>query len=340
MWADTFGRRRMLVTLGLLATGGGVALALHPASFPCLLAVAFFGMINGMGRDRGAVLAVEQAMLPAMTEARGRTQAFAWYNVTLDAGHACGSLLAGLPWLLRRWGAMDMLASYQWALLLYAALNAVSSLLYLGLSPRVEAPVATARRVITPAARGTIARLAGLFAIDSLGSGFLTGALIAYWFHQRFGVGEGLLSLLFGVVRVANAGSHLAAAWLARRIGLINTMVFTHLPSNVCLIAMAFAPSLSLAVLWFVLRELLVEMDVPARQSYVVAIVRPEERTFATSVTTLTRNIGWAVAPACAGVAMRTAVGAPLVLGGLIKGVYDLWLYAAFRRLTPAEEGG
>ena len=336
-WADAIGRRRTLIALGLCAAGGGLALAARP-TFPWLTIAVFVGMVNGMGRDRGAVLAVEQAALPAMTDARTRTQTFAWYNVVLDAGHAAGSLLAGAPFLLRRWWALDVVTSYQGVLLLYAVLNVASSACYVRLSPRVEASADVARAVVTPAARRTVGRLAGLFAIDSLGSGFLTGAVLSYWFHQRFGVGEALLGPLFGVARVLNAGAHLAAAWLARRIGLINTMVWTHLPSNGCLIAMAFAPSLAVAVSCLLVRELLVEMDVPARQSYVVAVVRPQERTYATSLTTLTRNIGWAVAPACAGAAMRLALGAPLVLGGAIKSLYDLSLYAAFRRLKPEEE--
>ncbi len=338
VWADAIGRRRTLVTLSLLAAGGGMALALQP-TFPWLLGAVFVGMVNGMGRDRGASLAVEQALLPAMTSTRTRTQTFAWYNVVLDIGHTGGSLLAGLPFLLRRWWGIEMLASYQHVFLLYAVLNVVSGLLYLWLPADAAGAARPARPVITPAARATVGKLAGLFALDSLGSGFLTGALVSYWFHQRFGVGEEVLGPLFGIARVANACSHLAAAWIARRIGLLNTMVFTHLPSNFCLIAMAFAPSLSLAVMWFLLREILVEMDVPTRQSYVVAVVRPEERTFATSMTTLTRNIGWAAAPACAGYAMGAlALGAPLVLGGAIKAVYDVWLYAAFRRLRPEEE--
>ncbi len=338
LWAEVIGRRRTLMALSGLAAAGGVALAMHPA-FPLLLAAVFTGMVNGMGRDRGAVLAVEQALLPAMTDAKARTQTFAWYNVVLDIGHTGGSLLAGLPFLLRRWWGVETLASYQHVFLLYATLNVLSGVLYLWLPADVAGAARRARPTITPAARATVGKLAGLFAIDSLGSGFLTGALVSYWFHQRFGVGEELLGPLFGIARVANACSHLAAAWLARRIGLLNTMVFTHLPSNACLIATACAPSLSLAVMWFLLREILVEMDVPTRQSYVVAVVRPEERTFATSMTTLTRNVGWAVAPACAGYAMGSlALGAPLVLGGAIKAVYDVCLYTAFRRVKPEEE--
>ncbi len=335
--ADRVGQRRTLIALGLLAAAGGVALALRP-TWPLVLVPAFLGMVNGMGRDRGAVLAVEQTLLPAMTGARTRTQAFAWYNVVLDIGHASGSLLAGLPALLRGWWHLETIASYQWLFLLYAALNAGSALVYLGLSQRAVTTAHVPPQRISPSSRTTIIKLASLFAVDSLGSGFLTGALIAYWFYQRFGIGEAVVGPLFAVARVANACSHLAAAWLARRIGLINTMVFTHLPSNLCLLALPFAPTLAFAVTCFLMREILVEMDVPTRQSYVVAIVRPEERTFATSLTTLMRNVGWAVSPACAGAAMRLALGAPLVLGGAIKIVYDCWLYAVFRRLKPEEE--
>jgi predicted MFS family arabinose efflux permease len=172
-----------------------------------------------------------------------------------------------------------------------------------------------------------------------MGGGFLTDALVSYWFFRRFGIAENKLGLLFFAVHVLNAFSHLGAAWLAKRIGLLKTMVFTHLPSSIFLIAAAFAPSATWAIVLFLLRESLVEMDVPTRQSYVSAVVRPSERTFASGVTNLTRNLSWAAASSVAGLFMqRIAFSAPLLLGGGLKIVYDVLLWRAFRHIVPPEE--
>jgi len=162
---------------------------------------------------------------------------------------------------------------------------------------------------------------------------------VAYWFFRRFGIPEQQLGVLFFAVHLLNAGSHLGAAWLARRIGLLNTMVFTHLPSSLFLIAVPFAPSSKLAIVLFLLREALVEMDVPTRQSYVAAVVRPEDRTFASGITNLARNVFWAVSSSLAGVFMQgVSFSAPLVVGGGMKITYDILLYRAFRDLKPPEE--
>jgi MFS family permease len=182
-------------------------------------------------------------------------------------------------------------------------------------------------------------RLCALFALDALGGGFFTTALLTFFFHQRFGVGAGTVGLLFFGARVANALSHLGAAWLARRIGLVNTMVFTHLPSSLLLVTVAYAPSFPVAAALFLLREGLVEMDVPTRQSYVMAVVRPEERTFASGLTALVRVGAWAVAPVLAGWLMQdVAFVTPLLVGAGLKILYDVLLYFSFRRLKPPEE--
>jgi predicted MFS family arabinose efflux permease len=175
--------------------------------------------------------------------------------------------------------------------------------------------------------------------MDSLGGGFLTSALVSYWFFRRFGLTEETLAVLFFAARAANAASHLAAAWLARRIGLLNTMVFTHIPSSLFLIAVPFAPSMGWAAALFLAREALVEMDVPTRQSYVLAVVQPGERAFASGVTTLTRNVAYAVAPVGVGAAMtELALASPLFLGAGVKIAYDLLLFFSFRRIKPPEE--
>ncbi len=341
--ADRFGRRRTLVALALLTALGAVALAfVHRVEL--LLVASFFGMVNGLGRDRGPAYALEQALLPETTTAERRTYVLAWYGLLLDAGLALGSLLAGLPFLLRQRYAWPPESAYQVVWLLAAALALASAVISATFSSRVEVATLTTpdprapRLRIAPESRSRIAKLAALTGMDSLGGGFLTSALVSYWFFRRFGMGEEWLGPLFFGARVANAASHLVAAWLARRIGLVNTMVFTHIPSSLFLIAVPFAPSVGRAAALFLAREALVEMDVPTRQSYILAVVRPEERAFASGMTTLTRNLAYAVAPVSAGLAMTAALAGPLFLGAGTKIAYDLLLYFSFRRIKPPEE--
>jgi MFS family permease len=333
---DRLGRRRTLLVLALASAFGGVALAFF--SDPRLLAVtAFVGMANGMGRDRGAALVVEQAILPATVSDAERTQAFAWYNVLQDTGHAVGSLAAGLPVVFAAAGIGPVGAS-RLAVLVTAGLALATAALYLRLSPTVELG-APARLAVSPATRGILTKISALFALDALGGGFLTTALLSYFFASRFGASAATIGGLFFLARVANALSHFAAAWLARRIGLVNTMVFTHIPSSLLLVTVAIAPNFPVAAILFVLREGLVEMDVPTRQSYVLAVVRPEERTVASGVTSLVRLAAWAVAPTFAGAFMQEgSFAAPLVVGAAMKITYDLLLWRAFRGVRPPEE--
>jgi MFS family permease len=336
---DRCGRRRSLIAISLLAALGGVAFALtgHPFAAG---AAAFLGMVNGMGRDRGAALILDQVILPATVADRDRTRAFAWYNVLQDIGHAFGGLLAGLPAALRVLGAGDIV-SFRWSVGVYAVLMLATAALYLGLSPRVEPADGPTRPPVSAETKRVLWRISSLFALDSLAGGFLTTALLTLFFYERFGVGEGVLGPLFFGARALNAVSHLGAAWLARRFGLVNTMVFTHIPSSLLLVTVAFAPDFATAAVLFLLREGLVEMDVPTRQSYVMAVVRPEERTLASGVTHLVRVGAWAVAPSFAGWFMAGwALMTPLVIGSVMKIGYDVLLFAAFRRTRPPEEGG
>ena len=340
--ADSFGRRRTLIVLSLLAALGAAALIFH-LSLPALVALAFVGMVNGMGKDRSAAYALEQAVIPGLVAAEKRTWSLAWYSLLLDASGALGALAAGLPALEQRLWHVDLDTAYRTVLIGYAAINVLSGLFYLFLSPEVEISRASlaglSKPAVSPAAKSTVARLSGLFAIDALGGGFLVNAIVAYWFFRRFGIAEERLAVLFFVVHVLNALSHLGAAFLARRIGLIKAMVFTHLPSSLFLLAVPLAPSLPWAVALFLLRESLVQMDVPTRQSYVAAVVGPSERTFASGVTNLTRNTCWAVGSSFAGVLMQqVAMAAPLFLGGGLKIVYDLLLWRSFRHVKPPEE--
>jgi MFS family permease len=337
---DRFGRRKALLCLAGLGGLGGLAAAFASA-FSVIIAAAFLGMLNGMGRDRGAALVLEQAILPATTTDADRTKAFAWYNVLQDAGHALGSLLAGAPYAFRRIFPLEEIFSFRLAMALAAFLILMTAALYLKLSPAVEAPAVREKEVLSPGSRKVLWRISALFAVDALAGGFLVTSLLSYFFYRRFGITEGAVAVLFFLARVLNALSHLGAAWLARRIGLVNTMVFTHIPSSVFLVTVAFAPNFPVAALLFLLREGLVEMDVPTRQSYVMAVVRPEERTFASGITHLVRVGAWAVAPSFAGVLMQgISLGVPLMIGAGMKIAYDLLLYAAFRRVKPPEEMG
>ena len=339
-WAgDRLGRRRCLVALSLAGAAGGLGAA--SVSEPwAMAAAAFVGILNGMGRDRGAALVLEQAILPATTDDAGRTGVFARYNLLTDIGHAFGALLAAAPALLAALG-MDETEAHRAMFLLYAALLAAGAPLALALSPAAETGATGARRPVSPQSKKIIWKISGLFAIDSIAGGFLGSALLSYFFFERFAVSAALIGGLFFAARVLNALSHLGAAWLAERIGLVNTMVFTHIPSSLLLAAVAFAPSFGVAALLFLLREGLVEMDVPTRQSYVMAVVAPEERTWASGVTHLVRLGGWAVAPSFAGWLMQAAsLAAPLFIGAGMKIAYDLLLWRAFRRLKPPEERG
>ncbi|TMQ69692.1 MAG: MFS transporter [Candidatus Eisenbacteria bacterium] len=341
--ADRFGRRRALVAIALLSTLGGLALLV--TSHPLALALAaFVGMVNGMGRDRGAALVLEQAVLPNAVTDHERTFAFARYNVAQDVGHALGGLLAAAPHWIQRAAGPGATASFglRAAVLAYAALSLVPVLLYPLLSAAAESTARTAQTPpLSPATRRILWKLGSLFALDGLGGGFLTATLLSYFFHERFGVGIETVGPLFFGARVANALSHLGAAWLARRIGLVNTMVFTHMPSILLLVTVAFAPSFPVAAIFFLLREGLVEMDVPTRQSYVMAVVKPEERTRASGVTAIVRLGAWAAAPTLAGFLMQgLSLMTPLIVGAVMKITYDVLLWRSFRRVRPPEEQG
>ena len=336
--SSRFGPRRALLVITLVTVLGACLLALFTTPWTLAMA-AFIGMANGMGRDRGAALVVEQAALPATTTDANRTMAFAQYNVLQDVGHALGSLLAVLPALLEATMDLTAPAAHQSSIWIYAFLCAIPLLAYSRLSDAIDSVRSPKQLRLAPESRHTLLKISGLFAIDSVAGGFLTTALLAYFFYERFGVSAGEIGVLFFIARLANAGSHFAAAWLARRIGLVNTMVFTHIPSSLLLLTVPFMPNFETAALLFLLRESLVEMDVPTRQSYVMAVVRPKERTFASGVTHLVRLAGWAVAPAFAGLLMAgQSLAVPIYIGAAMKISYDLALWRAFRKVRPPEE--
>ena len=339
--ADAWGRPRTLIVLSALAGLGYVAIAFAD-SLALLLVIAAGTMVNGMGRDRGAASALEQALLPATTSDDRRTWTMAWYNAGIDSGHAVGALGAALPTILV--GAFHVTGDAgRAATFVFCGLAILlSAIPYAFLSPHLD-NAAPARPLAAPAAdrktRSVVRRLTALFALDSVGGGFLSSALVAYWFFERYGLSEVQLAWLFFAARLLNVLSHLAAAWIARRIGLLNTMVLTHLPSSVFLMLAPAAPTAVTAVAVFLAREALVEMDVPTRQSYVMAVVPPSARTYASGMTNVARNAGWAIGPLVGGTVMQhLALAAPLFIGGALKIAYDLTLYRLFRHLRPPEE--
>lgn len=341
--ADQLGRRLTLIGLSLLSAIGGLGFAFTGSALSIIL-LAFIGMLNGMGSDRGPMFSIEQAILPQMVAAERRTLSLSWYSVVLDVGHALGALAAGLPLIFQHSFHFDLLYDYRLTFGLYAALNLLSAVPYLFLPPEIEmAPqshgAASEKIKISPQTRRVVAKLAALSGLDSLGGGLLTDALIAYWFFHRFGISEQSLGLIFFTGHLLNSGSYLVAAWLARQIGLVNTMVFTHIPSSLFLMAVPFAPSPTWAIIFFFGREALVEMDVPTRQSYILAVVKPNERTFASGASNLSRSVARSIMPSFAGLMMQhVAMATPLFLGSGLKIVYDALLFFAFRRLKPPEE--
>ena len=342
-WVTLFGSRlerrtALLAVAGLSIAGGTVAAV---ASGPAVVgAAAFVGMLNGMGRDRGACLVLEQAMLPETASPAARTRAFAWYSVMQDGGTALGGLASALPGLLRTTAGMDSLPALRLSIGVYLALLALAAAPYLLLSRHISRPRAGAGLRISPRSRGLLAKLCALFAVDSIAGGFLTATFLTLFFRARFGIDEQTIGVLFFARSILNALSHLSAAWIAQRIGLVNTMVFTHIPSSLFLLTVTVAPTFPIAAALFLLREGLVEMDVPTRTSYVMAVVQDEERPFASGMTHLVRMAGWAVAPAIGGLAAGStdSLAVPLWIGAGMKITYDVLLYAAFQGVRAPEE--
>jgi MFS family permease len=343
--ADRIGRRRTLLVGAALMVAAGVVFASQTA-FVVLLIAATLGVLSPSGNEVGPFLAVEQASLTQVTDAKRRTSIFAWYNLTGSIATAVGALVTGVAVGFLRGGmSMSELDADRLILLLYAIVGLGLVPVFLAVSSGVEVPpvdMSIARRLGLGPSRGIVLRLAALFSIDAFAGGFVIQSLIAFWFYTRFGVPEPVLGAIFFAANILAAVSALAAASIARRIGLINTMVFTHLPSNVLLILVPLMPNLPLAILVLLARFSISQMDVPTRQSYTIAVVQPDERSAAAGVTGVARTTGAAISPLIAAPLMSTAAlaGLPFVIAGGLKIVYDLVLYRAFKsRPTPEERG-
>jgi MFS family permease len=345
--ADRIGRRRVLVVGAALMLAAGVAFT-ATSLLPVLLVAATLGVISPSGNEVGPFLAVEQASLSQLVADRQRTQLFAWYQLAGSFATAAGTLTGGAVAQAVIAGGALPADAYRVVIIGYALVGIVLGGLFLLVSPAVEVPRAQVRdetvrdRLGLHRSRGVVLRLSMLFALDAFAGGFAIQSFIAFWFHERFGVDPVVLGAVLAGANILAGFSALAAGRLAARFGLVNTMVFTHLPSNVLLMLVPFMPTLPLAVLVLFARFAISQMDVPTRQSYTMAIVAPDERSAAAGVTGIARSLGVSAAPLVAGPLFATAAlaWAPFVISGGLKIVYDLLLYRSFRRLRPPEERG
>ena len=329
-------RAVLLAACGLmLATGAGFAWL---GAFWPLFLVAFLGTLNPSSGDVSVFLPVEQAALAEITAAERLTRSFAWYNLSGTLAGAAGALASGFPDLLARGGHTDAMTAQRLGFVLYAAVAIPIALIYWRLSPIVEhrgapAPAPLAR------SRPIVLRLAALFSLDSFGGGFAVQSLLVLWLYRRFELSMAATAVVFSIAGLLAAFSQFASSVLAARIGRIRTMVYTHLPANVFLMLAGMMPRADLAITFLLLRMALSQMDVPARQSYVMAIVPPEERAAASSFTNVPRSLATALSPLLAGMMLeRSSFGWPLVVGGLLKACYDVLLLLQFRAIKPAGE--
>ena len=342
--ADRMGRRRMLIFGAGLMIMSGVVFSLT-GNYILLVVTAIIGVISPSGNEIGPFLSIEQAALSQLLPDEKRTQTFAWYNLVGSFATATGALVGGgMAQLLQGMGYTP-LNSYRAVLLGYTLIGVVLADLFLLLSQSVEAPklveaIPIRRRLGLHRSRGVVLRLSSLFAIDAFAGGLVVQSMVAYWFNIKFGVQPAVLGSIFFGANILAGVSALSAAWIAKRVGLINTMVFTHIPSNILLILVPFMPTLPLAITALLLRFSISQMDVPTRQSYTMAVVSPDERSAAMGVTSIARSVGATLSPAITGqlLSVSSLIGTPFMIAGGMKIIYDLLVWRGFRAVKPPEE--
>ena len=343
--ADRFGRRRVLVAGSFLMLLAGIVFA-ATSWLPLLIIAGAIGVVSPTGNEVGPFLAVEQAALTQTVPDVRRTATFAWYNLAGYVATATGALGAGLVSQALLDGGWAPVDAYRAIVVGYAVIGLLLAVGFWMLDRGIEAPPreirddGIRRRLGLGRSRGVVGHLSLLFSIDAFGGGFVPQSLMAYWFHLQFGVEPLVLGAIFFGANLLAAVSSLLAAPIAKRIGLINTMVFTHLPSNLLLILVPIMPTLPLAVAVLLLRYTLSQMDVPTRQSYVMAVVEPDERSAAAGITGIARTTGAAISPSISAVMVSSVnyAALPFYLAGGLKIVYDLLVYRDFRNLKPPEE--
>lgn len=340
--ADRLGRRRTLRIGALLMVGAGLVFALTGNYFVLLLA-AIAGVISPSGNEIGPFLPIEQAALTELVPDAQRTRIFGWYNFSGSLATALGALLAGLSASALRSAGYETASAYRVIVICYAAVGMLLLALFSALSPAIEVAryeTALRSRLGLHQSQPVVVRLSALFALDAFAGSFVLQSMLAFWFSTRFGAGPALLGAIFFAANVLAGLSALYAARIAKRIGLIRTMVFTHIPSNILLILTPFMPTLPLAVAVLLLRFSISQMDVPTRQSYTMAVVAPDERSAAAGVTGLARSMGALFGPVAAGAMFSgtALLAAPFVIAGSLKIVYDVMLYRQFAALPAPEE--
>jgi len=346
--ADRLGRRRMLIVGSILMAAAGLAFACT-SNLLFLVIAGTIGVISPSGHEVGPFLSIEQAALSHIVPSAARTEVFAWYTLAGSLATAFGALCGGALTQALEHASMTQVQSYRAVVFLYAALGVGLAFLFSRLSTLVEVDTISNRPVFATSmanvfgiarSRNVVLKLSSLFALDSFAGGFVVQSFSAYWFYLRFGVEPAILGAIFFWANVFAGISALLASRLSVRIGLVRTMVVTHLPSNILLIVVPLMPSLSLAVFVLLLRFSISQMDVPTRQSYTMAVVPVEERAAAGGFTGVARTTGAAISPLLAGFlfAHPSWISAPFFIAGTLKIVYDLLLYYSFRRLRPPEE--
>jgi MFS family permease len=345
--ADRIGRRRMLIVGAILMAAAGVAFA-STKNLIFLIIAGTIGIISPSGHEVGPFLSIEQAALSHVVPARSRTEVFAWYTLAGSAATALGALCGGAAAGIVQKAFLSTSDSYRVVVLLYAALGVALAFLFTRLSSSTEVESSAAEGNGVSArdflgvgrSRAIVLKLSSLFALDSFGGGFVVQSFAAYWFYLRFGVPAVKLGLIFFWANVLAGISALLASRLATRIGLVRTMVVTHLPSNVLLILVPLMPTLGLAVLVLLVRFSISQMDVPTRQSYTMAVVRPEERSAAGGIAGVARTAGAAISPIFAGFLFSrpALIDIPFFIAGTLKIAYDLVLYREFAAIRPPEE--
>lgn len=332
-FVDRLGRRRVLIWGALLTTATGVAYA-GSTELPILIAVAFFGTVNPTSGDVSAFLPVEQAILAQQTTTANRVGTFAWFNVVGALAGGIGALLSGSTSLLDNFGGVDRTDAIRILFAAYSLLGVLSLLFVVRLNASSE-PQPSERRTGLGESRGRVFTLSALFSIDSFAGGMAVQSIIALFLFRKFDLDPAVTGAVFLGTNFASAGSFLISARLSNRFGLINTMVFTHLPSSFLLVGVAIAPSAGLAIAFLLARSMLSQMDVPPRQTLVVSVVHPEERAAAAAVTGLSRSVASAGGPSIGGALLGLGMGAPFIACAALKSTYDLLLWGLFRNVKP-----
>lgn len=335
--ADTLGRKILLILGAILMAIAGWVFAI--SNDPIYLTIAaIFGTISPSGKEVGPFLSIEQAILPETTQDQYRTTLFSIYNLIGSLCGALGALAVALPSLF----SIPHITGYRLLVWSYPICAVVMVVLFGLLSPAIEAKTqmgSPTRMIGVRRSRSIVAKLAGLFTLDAFAGGFIVQSIVAYWFYLRYQTDLNALGGIFFGTNLLAAVSFLAAPAIARRFGLLNTMVFTHLPSNILLLLVPLMPNLELAVVMLLVRNLLSQLDVPTRQSYTMAVVDPDERAASAGILSVARNGGAALAPLFTGAVLAIpSLGLPFLLAGGLKVVYDLWIFAVFRKVKPPEE--